>query len=714
MLNAGAANPAMPTANAGPTPTVAAAATFVNPAFGGVLPQHQPTMSGDALHQGHPALSVSNPALLAAAHPAFGGAANPVLVGATNPALIGATNPALIGGGSNPALHASNPALVNPGFANQSAFADPSAQLHQHQQHVAAENGGMVLMMDANGQYVQQHSPHSPNSPHSPHSPHHHPAQDPSTPQQLQPMYDANGQIMYDANGQIIYQYQPEQPPPHTGDQMDPNNPSAHQQQGFGNDVFSAFPGDPQQNPALAGLGQNGGMMASSSNGMIGGGANGGLPVSTATTASAPSTPTHPKTFRVRLPADQRQVVPFKADVTLRSVLSKICGSRGLAMDDYLAKDRSGMDISLDKTLGEINQEEISFLTPRAGVVPQDETKRRAHKLMSDIYEANAGLSSSLQAIIKNYRDPLLKSAQDVDMRKRLLSEQECNQIFASLESITSLTKEFMSHLSAQLSTWPVDLGDMIGRHSEVLTFYNEFVNNYRQNMNKLEDLRRNPDFNAFVDGVQKSLGSRLRLEDFLALPAVKISATSSLIEQLIAVLTEQHPNFFLLRDFHQRLAPIANQATALKSQMEARSKIVALETSIVKFPKKASFLHDQRMYYRDGVFEMGTKKKSSLCYVVLFTDLMIVCKAPEKKKKDKLASPPTFEEVIAFGPTGCSVEEVGSQGWNLHIDAGKGKFTINCSIHTSSEHSKAEWVKSFKDAFQDFSQKPHLKPPVL
>lgn len=438
------------------------------------------------------------------------------------------------------------------------------------------------------------------------------------------------------------------------------------------------------------------------------------LASSSSSTAPA-GPPAFPKTLRVRLPADQRQVVPFKPESTLRQVLAKICASRGLSMDDYLAKDRSGMDISLDRTLGDINQEEISFTTPRAGIVPQDETKRKAHKLMSDIYEANAGLSSSLQAIIKNYRDPLLKSAQDVDMRKRLLSEQDCNQIFASIESITSMTKEFMSHLSKQLSIWPVDLTDMITRHTEVLTFYHEFVNNYRQNMNKLEDLRRNPDFNTFVDGVQRSLGSKLRLEDFLALPAVKIAATNALMDQLITVLTDQHPNYFMLREFQQRLAPIANQATALRLQMEARSKIVWLEANIAKFPKqKGLFLHDQRIFFRDGVFELGTKKKPALCYVALFTDLMIVCKAADKKKKDKPATAPTFEEVIAFGPTGCSVEEVGSQGWNLHIDAGRGKFTVNCLIHTSSEHSKADWVKSFKDAFHDFSGKPHLKPPVL
>lgn len=438
-----------------------------------------------------------------------------------------------------------------------------------------------------------------------------------------------------------------------------------------------------------------------------------------AATSSAPAPPAFPKTLRVRLPADQRQVVPFKAEQTLRAVLTKICTARGLSIDDYLAKDRSGMDINLDRTLGDINQEEVSFLTPRAGIVPQDETKRKAHKLMSDIYEANAGLSSSLQTIVKNYRDPLLKSAQDVDMRKRLLSEQECNQIFASIESITSMTKEFVSHLSTQLSVWPVDLTDMITRHHEVLTFYHEFVNNYRQNMNKLEDLRRNADFSAFVDGVQRGMGSKLRLEDFLALPAVKIAATNALIDQLILILTDQHPNYFMLRDFQQRLSPIANQATALRLQMEARSKIVWLEANIAKFPKqKGIFLHDQRIFFRDGVFELGIggKKKPQLCYVALFTDLMIVCKAPEKKKKDKPATPPSYEEFIAFAPTGCSVEEVGSQGWNLHIDgsAGKGKISVSCVIHTSSEHAKPEWVKSFKDAFHDFSGKPHLKPPVL
>jgi len=622
-----------------------------------------------------------------------------------NPALdgIGASNPAL--STSNPALtlpmHTSTPmlgqttAVANPALGTGDAVvaASPTSNLangtpNQQQYNNVQFNpatGQFEVVATADGQTdpnaLQQAS-----------------APAPQMQQVQQVMYDANGQVMYDANGQVMYQIVevPVQVPV-----VDPAA-AANQAQ------YAMYA--QQQTGQMGVEGAQGGMQGQ---GQLGSSNGVSTPVSAAT-SSAPATPTFPKTFRVRLPADQRHVVPFKQESTLRSVLTKICSSRGLSMDDYLAKDRSGMDINLDKTLGEINQEEISFLTPRAGVVPQDETKRKAHKLMSDIYEANAGLSSSLQAIIKNYRDPLLKSAQDVDMRKRLLSEQECNQIFASLESITSMTKDFMSHLSTQLSTWPVDLTEMITRHSEVLTFYNEFVSNYRANMNKLEDLRRNPDFAAFVDGVQRGLGSKLRLEDFMALPAVKIAATSTLIESLIGVLTDQHPNFFSLRDFHQRLQPIANQATSLRLQMEARSKIVLLEATIAKFPKKASFLHDQRIFFRDGLFELGTKKKPSLCYVALFTDLMIVCKAPEKKKKDKPATPPTFEEVISFGPSNCSVEEVGSQGWNLHIDAGKGKFTVNCSIHTSSEYSKADWVKAFRDAFHDFTGKPHLKPPVL
>jgi hypothetical protein len=673
-----------------------------------------PTATGGAtpVFGTNPALSASNASLsgssnsLNNSNPSLGAPSNPALFSMVPPqqqqqqqppVVTQSTNDMLVGQGQGQGQQISqfgNPALGNPTLVHSSSnpalVAYDSQQQQQQQQHnPAAYNATSVAQYDpATGAYLNGGAAVAP------------PMDggmnfvDPSQIQQQTPqvMYDATGQVMYDENGQVMYM-----PVDMNGQQgqFDPNGMNAQ----YGVYGQPGQPGQPQEGGyAQYNNGQQGGMAVATSS----------------ATSGVPATPSFPKTFKVRLPADQRQVVPFKPEQTLRTVLSKICGSRGLSMDDYLAKDRSGMDIHLDKTLGEINQEEISFLTPRAGIVPQDETKRKAHKIMSDIYEANAGLSSSLQAIIKNYRDPLLKSAQDVDMRKRLLTEQECNQIFASIESITSMTKEFMTHLSAQLSTWPVDLTEMITRQSEVLTFYNEFVNNYRANMNKLEDLRRNPDFAAFVDGVQRGLGSRLRLEDFMALPAVKIAATSTLVEQLITVLTEQHPNFFMLRDFHQRLQPIANQATSLRLQMEARSKIVHLEANIAKFPKKASFLHDQRIFFRDGIFELGTKKKPALCYVALFTDLMIVCKAPEKKKKDKPALPPTFEEVISFGPTGCTLEEVGSQGWNLHIDAGKGKFTVNCSIHTSSEYSKADWVKSFKDAFHDFSGKPHLKPPVL
>lgn len=664
-------------------------------------------------------------------NPALSGGAsaggNPALQGPSNPAL-NSSNPAV---GSNPPLNSSNPAVASP--YGQPASSQPQTAHQQQPQQGGGygqqpaqqpaqqpQNDLSAFSFDATPSTTEAQSPFSTpqQDPHSTpqQTPYAAPEQqqgsyDPMTGQwvptggydaqqspfgqpqeQAQVMYDEYGNPMYDANGQLMYHQ---------------NNQTAAYGQGGQYDQY----GQPQQPQGEynqnAGYGANTGAVTAATPGHV--------PAATAAAAPSAATPTH-KHLKVRLPHDQRQVVPFKADVTLRSVLSKICLARGISVDDYLAKDRSGQDIMLDLTLGEINQDEISFLTPRAGVVPQDETKRKAHKFMSDIYEANAGLSSSLQAIIKNYRDPLLKSAQEVDMRKRLLTEQECNQIFASIESITSMTKDFMAHLSKQLSIWPVDLTDMITRQSEVLPFYNDFVNNYRSNMNKLEELRRNPDFTAFVDGVQRSLGTKLRLEDFFALPALKISATATLLDQLITVLTDQHPNFFTLRDFHQRLQPIANQAMALRLQMEARSKIVHLENTVAKFPqKKGALLHDSRLFFRDGMFEITLKKKATLCYVALFTDLLVVCKAAEKKKKEKAPSPPTFEEVIAFGPTGCTVEEAGTQGWNLQLDTpGKGKSTINCMIHTSSEYQKADWVKSFREAFQDFSTKPHLKPPVL
>lgn len=735
---------------AGTTPTsnplATGAASHDNPGLlaSGSLSNSQSTPLYGASHSNpalNPALGV-NPALASPQTPQH----NPALMG-MNPALGGAVatpattvpstqhNPALVNpalGNSNPALGGSNASLSNSsssvqaplvaspssndianGYNNtqpqQPSSADASSASHTPRGDAAlvdATNAVAAVSIDGEAPPPQPEAVPVPEEPAAPTEPTFDPTahgmvQDAATGIWYNPMtgvqYDASSGTQYDPATSAYT---------HVG--FAPANSPAFVQIGVAYDPSLAnSTGQGVLDPNLKAYVYPAPPVVESSSG------SSSLASSSSATPAGP--PAYPKTLRVRLPADQRNVVPFKPELVLRAVLAKICASRGLSMDDYLAKDRSGMDINLDRTLGDINQEEISFMTPRAGIVPQDETKRKAHKLMSDIYEANAGLSSSLQAIIKNYRDPLLKSAQDVDMRKRLLSEQDCNQIFASIESITSMTKEFMSHLSSQLSAWPVDLTDMVTRHTEVLTFYHEFVNNYRQNMNKLEDLRRNPDFNTFVDGVQRSLGSRLRLEDFLALPAVKIASMNVLIDQLITVLTDQHPNYFILRDFHQRLAPIANQATALRLQMEARSKIVWLEANIAKFPKqKGLFLHDQRIFFRDGVFEIGTKKKPALCYVALFTDLMIVCKAPEKKKKDKAATPPTFEEVIAFGPTGCSVEEVGSQGWNLHIDAGRGKITANCLIHTSSESTKAEWVKSFKDAFHDFSGKPHLKPPVL
>lgn len=417
-----------------------------------------------------------------------------------------------------------------------------------------------------------------------------------------------------------------------------------------------------------------------------------------------------PKFLKVKLPEDQRQVVKFRPDQTLRSVLKRICASRPFSEEDYVPKDKSGNNLDMDKTLGDLGQEEISFIVPSEGYKPRDEADKKAQNLMAEIYQANASLSSTLFTILRNYRDPLLESARDSDPRKKVLTENQCNQIFSSLESIAKACKEFNLTLAPQLEKWPLDLSTMFRDHMSVVPYYMNYVNNYKSAMGTLEELRANKLFSDQVDGIQKASGNKLRLEELLSLPAVKLSKLVELIESLCEILGDTHVDYMTLKEFHQRLLPHKLTAEKLRREYEARNKLLYIQSNVAKLPKRQNLLHEQRCFFREGIFDVETKKsKQAPYYVYLFTDFLVLCKF-EKKAKRPISY--TFFDIINFVPRQTTAEEVPSSSYSFVIqvdDPKKGKLTYTCTITNQTEGTKADWMTSIKDAVDDFNSKPEL-----
>lgn len=377
--------------------------------------------------------------------------------------------------------------------------------------------------------------------------------------------------------------------------------------------------------------------------------------------------------------------------------------------------------------MAEINQDEISFFAPKHGAAA-NAGKQKAQKALAEIHSLNTSLASSLAGTLKTYREPLIANARDP--KKKLVGEDQVNQIFASLESVSEMSKGFCTALVPQLSAWPLQVADIFSSHMDIIPHYATYLNGFKSAMNLLEELRKLGPFNDFLDGIQKATGSKLRLEDFLALPATKLTSFANLVEEVangltdsIAMLQAQAaqgfpvadptPDINALRTFASQMAPLTHTAVSLKNTYESRTKIRFIETTVEGMPKKQPLMDEkgERFFFREGVVDLTWKKskKATTCHVFLFSDMLLVCKI---EKKDKKKPTLKFEDWITFAHGETQVDESGTQyQFGINTKEKKDKHEIRCTITSQTEGTKAEWVASIKAAIADFQSKPGLVP---
>lgn len=435
-----------------------------------------------------------------------------------------------------------------------------------------------------------------------------------------------------------------------------------------------------------------------------------------------------PKVVKIKLPGDTRQVIPFKPEQRLREALEKVCRGRAFAVDEYIPKGKDGKELGLDLMMAEINQDEISFVTPKHGQ-SANAGKQKAQKSLAEIHALATSLASSLTTTLKTYREPMVANSRDPDKKKKLLTEEQVNQIFASLENVAEMSKAFTNALVPQLNAWPMHVADIFQRHMDIIPHYGTYLNGFKAAMNLLEELRKSDALNEFLDNIQKSTGSKLRLEDFLALPASKIISLAQFIDDVangltdsISMLQQQAaqglpasdptPDIQALQGFSQRMAVLTSTATTLRLSHESRTKIRFLEVNVEGLPKKQPLMDEkgERFFFREGVVDLSWKKskKATTMQVYLFTDMLLVCSL--EKKKDKKKASLKFEDWIPFAPGGTAADESGNQyNFGINVADKKEKHEIKFTITSQTEGTKAEWVASIKQACADLQAKPHL-----
>eukprot|EP01098_Paradermamoeba_levis_P006906 TRINITY_DN2863_c0_g1_i5.p1 TRINITY_DN2863_c0_g1~~TRINITY_DN2863_c0_g1_i5.p1 ORF type:complete len:214 (+),score=48.54 TRINITY_DN2863_c0_g1_i5:145-786(+) len=120
--------------------------------------------------------------------------------------------------------------------------------------------------------------------------------------------------------------------------------------------------------------------------------------------------------------------------------------------------------------------------------------KRRNHTV-KEILSTEMSYVAGLQELMKNFREPLFK--------QKILSQEEVNDIFSNIDTISEFQNVFLAELQLRLKNWTPfsPISDIFVKLSPYMKMYFVFVKDYKKSMDTVERLyRKKKKFAAFID----------------------------------------------------------------------------------------------------------------------------------------------------------------------------------------------------------------------
>ncbi|KAJ3302352.1 Myosin 10A, isoform D [Kappamyces sp. JEL0829] len=294
---------------------------------------------------------------------------------------------------------------------------------------------------------------------------------------------------------------------------------------------------------------------------------------------------------------------------------------------------------------------------------------------------------------------------------KEVCGENDAALIFSNIDQLLLANQALANKMIAKKDTnlFISEVGDLLIDSAESFYVYSTYASNYPAAMKLVHSYQTKPDLK---DALQKWMNAPeargLSLESFLIKPVQRICKYPLLIRELekYSEKAGNQKDKDLLRTAAEKIEKVVTSVNEATRAAEEKQRILHLGDSI-EAPEPMHL--EDKVYVKDGMIQRIQNGKPKDRYIILYTDLLLICEPIVKQPP--VRGPPKYElecgyslaELTLLSNAKDSVKGLKSTNIiALNVITGD-KDTIVFMTNTAEECAK--WLEIFQNAMKDITE---------
>ncbi|KAJ3325340.1 Myosin 10A, isoform D [Boothiomyces sp. JEL0866] len=298
----------------------------------------------------------------------------------------------------------------------------------------------------------------------------------------------------------------------------------------------------------------------------------------------------------------------------------------------------------------------------------------------------------------------------DVQMKDcKLIPEKEMELIFSNIDQLLNANQILMNKLTARRdeNLFIECVGDLIADSAESFNVYCIYAANYPAAMKLIYGYQSKPDIKELLQKWMNAPEVRgLSLESFLIKPVQRICKYPLLIREL-EKYSERAGNMKdkdLLRNAAEKIEAVVTKVNEATRAAEEKQRILNIGSTI---DSPTPLELEDKVHLRDGTMLRISNGKPKDRYIILFTDLILICKPIPQAVR----GPPRYE--LESGYSLAELIFVNSGKETIKGFKGSNLLTFNIIseekdslvLATANPDDLPKWVEAFHIAFKDITE---------
>eukprot|EP00727_Mastigamoeba_balamuthi_P000364 m51a1_g10324 hypothetical protein (905) ;mRNA; f:55053-60252 len=297
-----------------------------------------------------------------------------------------------------------------------------------------------------------------------------------------------------------------------------------------------------------------------------------------------------------------------------------------------------------------------------------------------------------------------------------VLTMAEIKLIFSDVAVIRAVSESVLESLQDRMLAWHhhQKIGDLFCEISDYLRVYTEYVKNYGQASALYSSMPESHPFKKFFEKQKKNVPEvflRAPLTQFLITPVQRIPRYKLLLEDLLKHTWPEHVDYEDLAKAVSKINDIAEWVNENQKRYDRMEKMVGLQNSVTGLEEAhLQLLEASRQYVREGEVIEVIKKKLKRRYLMLFSDIAVLCDSKRNEtslfRKTNTTSKMQFMSKIDIAT--AFIKDVPDNDWlmNAFEICQQGKDPI--VLCTEAAADKQLWLDDWTAAAD--KQRAHLK----